>query len=898
MRAGQVRRICLEAAHQIVRIALLLFMLGLAALGLFAFALSRHPLEIPHLASRLATEASGNGITVHVARAELAWRGYEQGGGVPLVLRLRDIAVYNGAGTLLVTVPKAIVVAPPEDLFGGHAAISLRAKEARLAGTQAPVTIRSKLWPGDGFTLVRGEFHVSIGPGVLGYGGSTVPISGASFTMRTGPGTVEIPDGTASLAPIGGSAPHATFSFTARRDTAWTGSLHATVDAVRAQELGHYWPANAIPATRDWVVKHITQGRAQDADFTFSFAAPGDLSGLHLVNVSGGFVGKGLTLYWLSDFMPITGLDGQFTMPHKNDVVITSSAGQEGNVVLRQGRMDITGVSAKDQTGVLKLDVAGGIPDVMAVLNAPPLALLKHAPPLLASATGQAEGKITITIPFEHDLTFDKIHLQVAAKLHDMAIPALLPPLGARHGEVLLQTDGHMLTAQATAELAGEPASATLTEQFAGAGTVDLQLRGVAGPQIFHWLALDGASDLNEPATGTAPFSVHLTGSATGTQTAVLNADLTPTALALPLFVWRKKAGESGSFALTARLQNGTFSAVERFAAQGPGLDIEAVAQDNGLAFSMVRIGRTQASGSFTRSGPDGPWIADFSGPVLDIRQPKQTHATVPPAASGASTPVPAPVSGPHWQARFKFARLYLAPAPAPALTGFTFAATGQGRTMLTAQAAAAGLDINVTPEAAGRSKVLMHAADAGVLLRSLGKYDKLQGGTLTLRADYGAGLPARGQLTLLDARVADAPEVTKVLEGLTLYGLADATSGPGLKISRVEVPFSLEGGILTLHEARAFSSSLGFTASGSFDLVGNVCDLDTTIVPLYALNALPGKIPFLGRLFSPEKGGGLIAMRAHISGPLDDTKVSINPLSALTPGFLRSIFGLGTLKK
>jgi hypothetical protein len=128
----------------------------------------------------------------------------------------------------------------------------------------------------------------------------------------------------------------------------------------------------------------------------------------------------------------------------------------------------------------------------------------------------------------------------------------------------------------------------------------------------------------------------------------------------------------------------------------------------------------------------------------------------------------------------------------------------------------------------------------------------------------------------------------------LTLYGLADAASGPGLRISRAEVPFTLQNGTLSVHQARAYSSSLGFTATGSFDLVNGTSDLDTTIVPLYALNSLPGRIPLIGRLFSAEKGGGLIAMRAHISGPIGNARVSVNPLSALTPGFLRGIFGLG----
>jgi hypothetical protein len=36
-----------------------------------------------------------------------------------------------------------------------------------------------------------------------------------------------------------------------------------------------------------------------------------------------------------------------------------------------------------------------------------------------------------------------------------------------------------------------------------------------------------------------------------------------------------------------------------------------------------------------------------------------------------------------------------------------------------------------------------------------------------------------------------------------------------------------------------------------------------------------------------------VFAARYALKGPLEDPSVSVNPLSALTPGFLREIFGL-----
>ena len=95
------------------------------------------------------------------------------------------------------------------------------------------------------------------------------------------------------------------------------------------------------------------------------------------------------------------------------------------------------------------------------------------------------------------------------------------------------------------------------------------------------------------------------------------------------------------------------------------------------------------------------------------------------------------------------------------------------------------------------------------------------------------------------------------------------------------------------LRDARAFSSSLGMTAKGRLDLARNTVDMEGTIVPAYFFNSLLWHIPLLGKLFSPEKGGGVFAATYTLRGGLDNPRVAVNPLAALTPGFLRGVFGL-----
>jgi hypothetical protein len=141
---------------------------------------------------------------------------------------------------------------------------------------------------------------------------------------------------------------------------------------------------------------------------------------------------------------------------------------------------------------------------------------------------------------------------------------------------------------------------------------------------------------------------------------------------------------------------------------------------------------------------------------------------------------------------------------------------------------------------------------------------------------------------------VRDAPGLGKLLQAMTLYGLVDALSGPGLNFTRATIPFSLSPEALILQDARAFSSSLGITAKGRIDRRNDTIDTEGTIVPAYIFNTLLGRIPVFGRLFSPEEGGGLFAVAYRMRGPLSDPQTTINPLAALTPGFLRGIFGIG----
>ena len=121
-------------------------------------------------------------------------------------------------------------------------------------------------------------------------------------------------------------------------------------------------------------------------------------------------------------------------------------------------------------------------------------------------------------------------------------------------------------------------------------------------------------------------------------------------------------------------------------------------------------------------------------------------------------------------------------------------------------------------------------------------------------------GRPLHGTAELTDFRIASAAGLGKLLQAMTLYGLVDVLRGPGLAFTDLVAPFTLADDVLELADARAFSPSLGLTVKGRIDMDDDTADLQGTIVPAYFFNSLLGNVPLVGRLFSPERGGGLFA--------------------------------------
>ncbi len=898
MLAGQAGRTIGYALHHAGMIVMTVLLLAMFGIGALAFRLSEGPVQVPWLTSRLATAVSGPGITIHVAQAALAWDGYKNGGGSPLSLQLGGITIRNATGVTLAGIDGAQLVWLPGSLFGSQAPIAVTSSKVLIAGSDVPVSLRAAIRLNDWLDLSQADLVVTLGGGDLGITGMTLPITGGALTLHLTPGSLTLSGGGITLRPVAGSAPHIGLAGSFVRDASWHGALAVTGDEVSAAALAMYWPPALAPQTRDWVSSNITGGAASGASFVFGLSAPRNLSSLSLDSAHGSFTGTNLTLIWLPQAQPITALNGVLTLTDRDNIVIAASSGRLGGVGLQTATMQITGLSHKDQTATLDIPVAGTLPAALAVLDAPPLMLLKGAPPALLGAAGNFTGSIGAALPMRQKLALRDVSLKVAAALNGTAIEGFLPGEDFSDGALALTATTHGLSLKGTGSLGGQAAALALTAGFGPRVAIGLELDTVITPALLQRAGVMAGTDI----AATIPVALHIAADEAGTGTLTLTGDLQPARLSLPALNWHKPVGADGNFSLAASLAKGSLASIDELHAEAPGLAIDSQRDGRSLQLTRLHIGSTEGQGRITPPArPGAAWQFQLSGSALDlsalINPPPSTApatAATPPPTGGLNTPS----GGLKWTATGHFTSLILAPAPAPPLRDASFTGTGAGSTVTAAAFTATtepghGVALNITPQAApAPAYFTLHADDGGAFLRATGVYDDLSGGIFDIDASY-SPQTLSGTAHLNSFRLLHAPALGKILQALTIYGAPEAASGPGLAFTRLIAPFTLNRQVVTLKDARAYSASLGFTATGNINLAANSYDINGTVIPAYALNALPGKIPLIGKLFAPEKGGGLFAMDYRLHGPMANPIISINPLSALTPGFLRGLFGV-----
>lgn len=194
-----------------------------------------------------------------------------------------------------------------------------------------------------------------------------------------------------------------------------------------------------------------------------------------------------------------------------------------------------------------------------------------------------------------------------------------------------------------------------------------------------------------------------------------------------------------------------------------------------------------------------------------------------------------------------------------------------------------------------GVRRFLLSASDAGSFLKALDISERMSKGVLELRGTYDdKKTPPQfnGRLIIKDFTLKNSQILGRILSIGSLTGLSNALTGDGISFEKMAATIQAQSGVVSLSKGAANGNALGITVEGSVDTNTTKLALKGVVVPAYALNSILGKIPIIGMIAGGE-GEGLIAFNYSVKSTYSEPDVGVNPLSGLTPGFLRGIFNV-----
>ena len=666
-------------------------------------------------------------------------------------------------------------------------------------------------------------------------------------------------------------------------------SLDGEMDGTMgAQDLLAIWPAAFADGARRWIERSILGGRIDrlsfQTDLDEAFFADPRLTPERLrldFGVSDG------TVRYISTMTPLTGAVAAGGVSG-NSLSLQLASGRIGNVDITSGDVRIPQLMPKGGDIIIEAQGNGRTQDLLAIINEPPFGYLDKYGITPDGFGGTGDVTLTVRRPLLEFFDRERIEYDIKGAFRDAFAPFQLGGYGISNATVKLEGGKEGLFLNGVADLGPWQAAVGWEERYGRDGQPTIYT--AEGPMDAATLDAFGLG-LRRFLGGTPTVSVRATGQGTTIGESRISVDLTDTEMSFGE-AWSKDKGVGATLDAVIDRSSGAFD-VPSLNLAAPGLDVVgAVSLRNDFALQSARLdtlrveGLVSGAGRVARSGTGDAVVfdADISGDFLDISD------IVMRGLRQDAEPLGLPLA---LNAEFDTARF--APGYDLSDTVLSLRHSGEAvRNLVVGGSRPEGpVTVSIVEDGARREAVV-RLPDISRVLASVYGVESLRGGALSMDATLPpAGQPGAiiGTAEVEDFTVVDAPFLAQLLSLGSLTGLLDTLGGSGLAFDQLSSDFALREGQLSLRDARMSGPALGMTAEGDVDLSGRQLDVEGALVPAYAANSLLSDIPLIGDIFTDKDGEGVFALTYTMQGPYESVQVAINPLSALTPGFLRGIF-------
>ncbi len=704
--------------------------------------------------------------------------------------------------------------------------------------------------------------EVFSGPLQFSKGTAQVSVNLAPFNVKVIDATVK--DDT-SVYSVRGS------SFAGELD--WLHRYTLTVDTLPKKRLMVLWPKIAIPKTRRWVGENILSGdisrlngvfwnEGQKPHFTIDFSLDGVESRFMktMPPIQDGFGGARLT----DRFLQIDLSSGHVIAPNGGTVDMSGSS------------LFIEDITIRPAIGDIHLRTRSDLQAAMSIMDLPPFEYLKKVNMSPAIATGSVDVIAFMTVPLKKGTKPNEVDFYVEADVNAIASSGLFPGKLLTAETLKFTADNTQLTVSGAAQVEGQPAE------------IDWNMPVVFGQKPHSVLYADLILT-NEVLSefgivlpdgffkGETPAQVVLDLAKDQPPRYEISSGLLGSAIALPNLGWRKGTKEVGTF--FAAGQFGKTPTVEELRLEAAGLTAKGHVE-------------------FDENGK----FAELVLPELKLKKWMDVSARVsPPGKSGTSValrggyidaggfPQSAPKSG---ASKLDIRLDELKISDSISLTSLRSTAVSNGGlsgrfdALVNKGSPVSG---NLSPGDKG-TEIALTGDDAGEILRDSGIFKATYGGDLALELKP---MGEKGEFdfdfVIKKTRLKNSNAMASLLNAISVVGLLQQMEKEGIHFEEITGSGKIRSNGIQIEGISATGASMGITVRGWYDPKSKTVDFEGVITPIYIVNGAFQVV--LGKLFGRDKGEGLFGFTYTVKGNADAPKVSVNPLSILTPGVFREIF-------
>ena len=679
--------------------------------------------------------------------------------------------------------------------------------------------------------------------------------------------------------------------------------LSGGFDRMDIATLRRYWPAGVGRGARRWIARHIGEGELADGRLRFTLSPAAFESGtLPEDAVTLDFAFRGLTVHYLGELPPLVAADGVGHLTRRQ----LRLALTEGRIGEQEAAGTVITLHDIDRKGrayaAIALRLIGPLRDLLMTLDRKPLGFPGRFGLDPARVQGRARARAQLRIPLRKTVTLADIGYAVEGEVGDFRLADFgvlgIPAIRAAQLRVEVAEKGMTVTGRVTAP--GLAADLRWQERF----------HPPPGAPGSRFALTDGRIDFADafwldagPLTlaGHGRWQARITGRGFALKEGAFSFRLDEAEIAADWLGYRKPRGRPADLSFTLRSSPQGARPAWRIDALRYASGSDRIAgtlswhrrTDGGIAIdrarlSPVRLGENDLVVSLDGTG-EKPLLA-VTGRRLDARPmlERLTRGSLPEGGRIGPLRLKARIARILGLNAVRFAGLAATGDwDAHGLAGLSLAVRDEHAHPLTVSLAFA--------PGCGCRRLSLEARDAGRFALGLGLFANAEGGDLAVTATVSPAarrqLEMTGKAIVSDVTIVRRSALVTVVEKGRESGLDAFVGEKGVHFDRIEIPFHLKGSVIDIDDGRARGNRLGLTFAGEVDRDSGQVAINGIMVPAYALNALLGKIPLIGNLFSGGKGGGLLAVRYTMRGAIRAPKITVNPMTLFMPGILRKPF-------